>query len=627
MAPWLSLANSRLRGVLAGVVVAVLVWLSVQARLFDGLEDWALDEAFVWRGNRPTAAKVVLIGIDDESIRRLGKNLSYMSPELAQVVRYAKAQGASAIGLDVLVHERQSANPEIVRPGGKGYAADLGRAIREAENVVLPCWYDAEQAGGAGDHSPWQFPLLQWRLKALDEETRADTDLAFVHLNEDGDHFVRRQQLLASEGGELRVQFGYALYSVSRGEGVLHQQGVPLAGGEPVPLDERGCMLVNYVGPPGTFPVVPLHEALRRAASEEPSEGWAGAVVIVGVTARGRQDYHSTPYSNTRARWLPGPPPGRMSGLEYHANVIATLTDRAFVHTPIWLTPLPVLLVTGLALGWAYSGLSLGGGLLVGLGHFVGWKALAVLAFAAGGARLPVVGVLVLSGLLYTATLGLRWKRVRRLLRVFLSGPIADRVEQGPTDRQVEEREVTVLFADIRDFTSFSEATPPEQVSRLLQRYFDVVVPVIERHAGVINTFLGDGVLAVFNAAADDPGHAEHAVRAAAVMVREVRGRAVQWKALGFDPLRIGVGIHTGPTAVGAVGSSGRLHFTVVGDTPNTAARIEAENKAQGTEVLISAATQAALGPLAAELGCEPSPRRFTAKGKRKVVEVYAVVV
>ncbi|MFO0844016.1 MAG: adenylate/guanylate cyclase domain-containing protein [Gemmataceae bacterium] len=626
MLPRPSFANPGFRGLVAGVVVAMLVWLAGRAGLFDGLEDWALDEAFVWRGRRATAARVVLVGIDEESIRRLGKNLSYVSPELARVVRYANAQGASAIGIDVLIHERQQFNPEIMRPGGSGTPPRWARRSARRGTSCSLAGTTRSRPAGRGER-PLAASSAPVALKALNEETRADTDLAFVHLNEDGDRFVRRQQLLASEGGELRVQFGYALYCVSRGEGVRHQDGVPLAGGDPVPLDERGCMLVNYVGPPGTFPAVPLHEALRRIDSGERSADWAGAVVLVGVTARGRQDYHSTPYSNTRARWLPGPPPGRMSGLEYHANVIATLTDRAFVHTPRWLAPLPVLLVTGLALGWAYSGLRLGGGLLLWLGHFVGWKALAVLAFALAGARLPVVGVLVLSGLLYTVALGLRWKRGRRLLRVFLSGPIADRVEQQPADRRVEERVVTVLFADIRDFTRFSEATPPEQVSRLLQGYFDVVVPIIEGHGGVVNTFMGDGVLALFNAAADDPAHAEHAVRAAAAMVREVRDRAARWKAMGFDPMRIGVGVHTGPTAVGAVGSSGRLHFTVVGDTPNTAARIEAENKALGTEVLISAATRAALGPLAAELGCEPSPHRFTPKGKRKVVEVHAVVV
>src|SRR5262249_33092436 len=138
--------------------------------------------------------------------------------------------------------------------------------------------------------------------------------------------------------------------------------GAPVVGGRPVPLDADGRMRVNFVGPPGTFPVVPFRIALKAARGET---GLAddrggpvdlrGAAVVVGVTAPGRGAYHATPYANNYARYEAAQAAGRMSGPELHAHVLATLHDRAFVTTPAWLSPVPVLLACGVLLGVAYA--------------------------------------------------------------------------------------------------------------------------------------------------------------------------------------------------------------------------------------------------------------------------------
>ena len=129
----------------------------------------------------------------------------------------------------------------------------------------------------------------------------------------------------------------------------------------------------------------------------------------------------------------------------------------------------------------------------------------------------------------------------------------------------------------------------------LLNAYFEAVVPHIEAEGGVIDKYMGDGIMALFGAPATQPDHALRAVRAAAAMVARVHELRGDWAKLGNPRMRIGVGVHTGKVVVGAIGSKRRLDYTAVGDTVNAASRIESENKAQGTEVLISAATHGAL--------------------------------
>jgi adenylate cyclase len=172
-----------------------------------------------------------------------------------------------------------------------------------------------------------------------------------------------------------------------------------------------------------------------------------------------------------------------------------------------------------------------------------------------------------------------------------------------------DEVEVSVLFVDIRDFTPFAEsASAAESVSRL-NEFFELVVPILMKHGGHANKFIGDGLLAVFGAPARHPDHAARAVAAA----REIAEVA---------PLRVGVGVNTGRAVVGTIGGGGRRDFTVIGDPVNTAARVEAATRLTGDDILITESTLAALGPGAAHAFQER--RSAPLKGKSEPVRLYA---
>jgi adenylate cyclase len=408
-------------------------------------------------------------------------------------------------------------------------------------------------------------------------------------------------------------------------------------GGRRVLLGRDRALRINFVGPPGTFPVVPFGDVLADARAGRPRPEMKGAVVLIGLTARGQQDYHATPYANHYAGYLCPSVPGLMSGVELQANILATLWDRAYVTTPWWLAPLPWLLVFGAGLGRLFARVNLEVGLLLAVAHHFAWKVFAQAAFTYAHWRVEVVAMLLLGALAYSATFALRWRVLRRMLGVVKSEAVALALEADPHKLNPggEEREVTVLFADIRRFTDFAERHTPAEVVALLNAYFAAVVPLIEAEGGMLNTYMGDGIMVLFGAPATQADHALRAVRAAVAMVRKVHelrdtwarlDRAGVWRPHGG--MRIGVGVHTGKAVVGAIGSPRRLDYTAIGDTVNTAARIEAENKVQETEILVSAETRAAIPDQErAQLPLDADPCAAEVKGKEQKLLLYPVAV
>jgi len=607
------------RGAVCGLSCALVAWSLAQLPLMHGLEDWLFDGSFVCRGKRPSNSHIVLVDIDDESLHQLKKPLLYLSPELAEIVGYLSDQGAAAIGLDILFSQSYSALPAFQK-GAEGDATKMGLAIERSGNVVLPEW----RVEGRTLRS-----LLQWQLKALDAPDKNGTDFGFVNLTEDDDQFIRRQQLAANAGDET-IQFALALVAKSRRTSVSFDPGRDQLrlGNEVIPLDAEQKLRINFVGPPGAFPPVALSRVLRAARERQSMPAVRGAIVIIGSMGAGGQDVHNTPYSNRYADYLHRLGGGLMSGPELHANIIATLVDRAFIATPLWLSSLPWLLVLGAVLGQAFFRLGLGSGFLLAAVHHFGWKVLALVAFLYGHWRVEMGGMLLLGVMAYSVAFAWRWRVLRQVLRAVKSAPIAQALEMDPTRLRLggESREITVFFVDIRDFTAFSERHTPYEVVVLLNAYFGVVIPLIEAEGGIINQFMGDGLMVLFGAIPDRPDHAVAAVRAALATIRAVETNQSVWASLGFDRMRAGVGIHTGTVLLGAVGSPTRLDFTAIGDTTNAASRVEGENKRIGSCILITGATRAAVPPAERNLlGIKDQSVPATVKGKQVELSLYVV--
>jgi CHASE2 domain-containing sensor protein len=329
-----------------------------------------------WQG---PAATPNLAQDDAEADGQLGPPVGGVQPQLTQdeVLTFLKQQGAAAIGIDLIIPkslEQNAAFENFLQ------ADKLGQAIYDAENVVLAKRFVQPRRQNSKP-AVWLLPLTQWRYKSLTERARP-TNLGFVNLQDDTDAFVRRQQLLPPEGD---WQFALALLAVASGRDIRWDNGL-LLGEERVPLDDRQSLRINFVGPPGSFPVLPFDTAVeaargRRSAPVEVQ----GAIVIIGGSGG---DLHATPYGNRFYGRLFTEAPGLMAGAEPHAHIIATLADRAYLRSLPEPLSLALLLAVGALMGSLFRRVNLEGGVLLVFGHHFGWLLIALAAFF----RLTCVG-------------------------------------------------------------------------------------------------------------------------------------------------------------------------------------------------------------------------------------------
>ncbi len=618
--------SASFRGVLIGVLCAIFCWLLGGTPLLRGLDRRESDGCFAHRGPRSSAAKVIVVALDEASLEAIDKPLLFFSPELAKVVSYMHRQGAAAIGLDILVPSRET-TIEYLLPGGAGDAGALGEAVGRAGNVVLPEWL----ALGQG-------PLFEWAVPSA----RPWADLGFADFTVDADSRIRRQELRRFTEDGVHACLALALLAKARGMSQEQLSAEELSlDGRVVPLDSEGCLTINYVGPPGSIRRVSFRDVLAAAnasSEQKQSPAWAAdfrdAIVLIGSTVGSFQDCFLTPYTEQTfwqsMRSDAGPWELQMPGVEIHANTLATLLDQAYITTPWFLSSPLVLLFVGGLMGAVLARCSLELGAIVALTHHLAWRGLAVGAFCWAGWRVEIAPMLLLGVLLYGTIFAIRWRWIRRMMGMVKSETVARALEAGGAklDLRGQQREITVLFCDIRDFTPFAERHAPQEVVRLLNAFFAAAVPAIEAEGGTVNQYIGDAILALFGAPQAQPDHARRAVRAAAEVVRRVHALTDRWKELGAAQFRVGVGIHTGPAVVGTVGSPRRLDYTAIGDTVNTAARIESANKELQTEVLISESTFRALpDEERQQIAALGPPKTLTLKGKQAPLPVYSTTL
>jgi adenylate cyclase len=613
---WNRMVRLSWQGPASGAASALFCLLLTTIPAIGGLERWFSDGFLAWRGKRLSPTKIVIIGVDDQSLLKLRKPLRNISPELAEIVAFLQAEGAVAIGIDMIVPEDLTGRAEFERYA-EGDATRLGEAIKQAGNVVLPQW----QVEGE-----WQRTIRPWRFKHdLDP---APWDIGFVNNTEDDDYFLRRQQLYVRDKDSALPHFALAMLQCGRKTEVGWRDGHLLIGGREIPLDHEQRLQVNFRGPPGSFDTVSFNHVLETARTNgRLSPNVAGAFVLIGVTARTQRDYHATPYANNFFRYLFHGEPGLMSGSEWHANVLATLADEAYFRfLPPILSAVLVMLV-GIVLGWVYARFTLPWGLAVALLFHFAWKAICASALSYANLQLPVLPMLLTAAVAFAATFAVRWRRIRAILAVLKSEEVANLVGETSTATiGAEELVISVLFADIRNFTTFSESHSPQQVVDLLNSYFKTVIPAIEKNGGVVNQFIGDGLMVIFGAPVGRPDHALCAIRTGMEMIRGVNANHNTWSSLGFVDMRIGIGVHSGPVIVGLVGSENRRDYTAIGDTVNTAARIESMNKELGTELLIS---EESLRNLNSEqrdtFGIKKQPFTVKVKGKTQELHLFTV--
>jgi len=442
---------------------------------------------------------------------------------------------------------------------------------------------------------------------------------------QDPDGLIRRVPLLQLYDGELYETLGLALARLALREptikpdyqgdekSALTMEYIKL-GKHIIPVDGDVGALVPYRGRQGRFAYVSASDVLQGKASPEILRG---AIVLVGTTAAGLNDLRNTPTQEN------------YPGVEVHANLVAGIVDGG-IKAPLptaYIFEFCSLLVVGLLLTFALPALTPVWATLLSLvvvacvlGFNLSWWLFADQA-------LPVASVLWLAAILYTFHMPYGYlieSRGKRLLSglfgQYVPPELVDEMAKDPGAYSLagESRELTVLFSDVRGFTTISEGLDPTQLTELMNEFLTPMTQVIHQHRGTIDKYMGDAIMAFWGAPLHDAQHARHALLAALDMVARLESLQDRFKSKGWPPIRIGVGLNSGEMTVGNMGSKFRLAYTVMGDAVNLGSRLEGLTKEYGVQIIVSEFTRAAVPDFAfRELDC------VRVKGKARPVGIY----
>ena len=565
---------------LAGTALVLLV-LQLAASLSDAnsplqnLELGARDAMMRLRGPRPPSGEVVIVAIDDLSLAWKGEQWPWPRAYLAEIVDKLNKAGASVIGLDIFLFEASSDQ--------SGDEA-LGRALAESEAsvAVMQIFRDPSQPGSVTLNLP--RPILE----SLD-------GIGITSLERDKDAITRSLQAYDYFGEQVYYNWAFELarlYIGAEPPSEASSTGL-MFNGRAVPL-QRGNLLVNLAGPAGTYEPEPYSVAalMEGDVLEKNPDAFRGKIVLVGATTITLQDLYPTPFSSQRLT----------PGVEIVANAVEMILHGDYLReSPPWVGLLAILAAAMLAAVISRSqrpSLT-----LIFLGLAMGFYALAgYLIFVKARLYLPMVGpqvMLFLGVLLPTieqaVSQELEKRRVRNLFTRFISPEMVDQLIATQDINSLNKRaNLSILFSDIRGFTTLSEKLAPEEVVALLNPYLEAMTGVIYKHGGTVDKYEGDAIIAFFGEPVSYPDHALRAVRAAVDMRKALEELKARWEKerTPRPNLEMGIGIHSGEVFVGLLGSAQRINYTVIGDAANLASRLQDLTKTYQWPVLISESTQ-----------------------------------
>jgi adenylate cyclase len=605
----------------------------VRAGSLNWLENRSSDWRVVATADPARADRdIVIIDIDNPSFRELTEQLGrwpWTRRVWTELVQYLSPGRPKLILFDVLFSGSEpDADP--------GFAA----AIRAAGNVILPFAFVSAEANTDLKGSPPDKALVdvaspvgvelkksEWLLNTPNRLlAEAMAGSGSILSDPDPDGIWRRLPLVARYDG--RTWATQWLAAASKLKGVTRAEfrdGEFHAGSIRLPVDDRGAYIVRWHGSPlTTYKRIPLAQMIcsihpeicdagvtRHAASE-----FAGKIVYVGASAAGSYELRPTAVSETAPGFF----------------VLATALDNllhndAVRRTPEWLTIVLILLMGALPAWSVTVSRSVTVPLAVTGGSMAIYGA-ACFAFYARAIWLPMSAPILSAFVAFTANTALRYltvdrelSRTRGTLERYVSPQLVryvmDHIDSFRFDG--EKRKLTIFFSDVRSFTTLTEKSDPVRLLKQLNQYLEAMTDIIFRYDGIVDKFIGDGIMAHWGAFTPDKPNAKLAARAALDMMEKLAELNRQWETDGYPPLEIGIGLNTAEVIFGNVGTGKKLDFTCIGDGVNLAARLESANKEYKTHIIISDSTRQELGD-AAQVNSLGS---IVVKGKTVGVEIF----
>ncbi len=574
----------------------------------------------------PKSSAVAVVDIDEYSIKTFGQ-WPWPRYRVALLVKKIQMAGGLAVGADILFGEPDSTSPMVLKTtmkrdlnidigfeglpeqlldndavlrdvlaGGPfvlGYSfyfqeVEIGQ---DKDAMIPPFRHAVVREPRAGRPIDYTIDALQV-VPPLEKLMDSGVSAGFMNTQTDLDGVLRRVPLVMSWNGKLYPH----LSLVTLLEALKGRVGDPVIKVSPggitsmkigktiIPLERNGAMLINYRGPSYTFPFISAGHVLEDKIAPD---ALRNKVIFLGSSAAGLMDIRVSPLAEV------------FPGVEVNATVADNILAQDFIRRPDWVPGMEFLiiclwgLITTVFIGWAGAGLTLAITLFLGIGAWVG--GLATLKYEQIWVS-PLFPLMVLVVNFSFLNLLKFWfsERKKRFYRSafskYVSKAVVDQISDSPDKMSLagEEKEMTIMFTDIRSFTTISENLSPTQVTDLLHDYFTPVTRSIINNQGTLDKFIGDAVMCFWNAPLDVEGHPDLGVKTGFEMLASLIELNKTFKTKYGIEIDIGIGLHTGDCRVGNMGSSDLFDYTIIGDNVNLTSRLEGLTKFYGVKLMIS---------------------------------------
>jgi len=561
---------------------------------FERLELLLYDIRYSIHGRTTPPREVVILGIDDRSLEKYGR-WPWERRKVASIIDKLNRMGAKVILMDIIFSE-PSKDDDI-----------LARSIKRAGNVILPVVFDFKgeprkiQDDTLFDNAFMMirkmdnfkiFPPLSASgillpVKKLSQSAKA---LAYINMFPDKDGILRWEALSIEYNGEMYPSIDLQaarLYRNLPNEAMTLQaaEGIQL-GNAFIPTDFWGRILIHYYGPERTFPSISVADLLENKIQ---SSMIKDKVVLLGATAVGIYDLRVTPTSPA------------MPGIEKHASVVASILNNKFISKLKNIWNVLIVLISGILfsiiivrikaiVGAVFAFVFIA--ILYGIGNYLFFSKGLWMDLSYSGNNI-LITYFVITAYRY-ATEERYARQIRGMFSSYVTEKVVNELIKNPDLAKLggARREITVLFSDVRGFTTFSEKHSPEQVVAILNEYLGEMTNIIFQWDGTLDKFVGDEIVAFWGAPLPQEKHAELAIKCALHMVQRLTELQEKWRSEGKVPLAAGFGLNTGEVIVGNIGAEGKkMDYTVIGDNVNLGARVEGLTRKYDADIIITEST------------------------------------
>jgi adenylate cyclase len=602
----------------AGIYIFKPVYLNI-------LEYKLYDAVFQKIYSKESSDAVTIVDIDEYSLENFGQ-WPWPRYRVALLLQKIHMAGAIAVGVDILFAEPDGTSPLVLQQALKkdlhldvsfsglpqglmdndqllanivqqgsfvlGYSFVFDMKPSEKEKRFPPDLKAVEiRSPGAGPASGYLFQA-QSLIPPLPVLLQQDTPAGFMNTVTDPDGVLRRIPLLIALDQAMYPQLALATLLTAFRDQIpdpiirTTRGGIESIkiGNTVVPLQSNGAMLINYRGPSRTFPYISAGKILEDKIN---SSELKGKIVFLGTSASGLKDIRISPLDQV------------FPGVEVHATIVDNILANDILFRPDWIPGLELScilfwgLATTLLIGWAGAAFTLPITVLLGLSVWYGS------VWALGHKNIwishffPMLVLIFNFSILNMQKFWISEKRkkfFRSAFSKYVSKAVVDQLADNPEKLSLEgeEKEITILFSDIRGFTTLSERLTPSQVTQLLHDYFTPVTQIIIDNHGTHDKFLGDAVMCFWNAPLDVANHEKHAIKAALEIIQLLPEINKEFEERFGVSLEIGIGLHSGRCRVGNMGSDNIFDYTIIGDNVNLASRLEGLTKFYGVQLIVS---------------------------------------